>query len=341
MSPDVSVIICSLNGAAGVERCLHTLAAQNTTARVELIVVDDGSIDDTSAVAGRHGATVIRHETNRGLAASRNAGIRAAHGSIIAFLDDDCEADPYWIQHLLAAYVQDVVGVGGDASPIAGTGYISGFLRRNNPLAVLEMELARSNALRYRLWLYLRAQATVTRRSSRRRVSSLLGANMSFRRDALLEVGLFDERFTFGAEELDLCWRLGIRFPDRILIVEPAAAVSHRFQPTVRDTLRRGRAYGRGSARLYRKWPRQRPTIFPFPFVEAILVAAAFRKRQLLGWAVLWPLIAYPSAARHAVRDRSPQPLVDAYLLLSQEHQTNVGFVQGLWEFRDFAPEPG
>ena len=85
---DLSVVICSLNGAAGVDRCLHALAAQKDV-ELQVIVVDDGSTDDTSGIARERGATVIRHETNRGLAAARNTGIRAASAPVVAFLDDD------------------------------------------------------------------------------------------------------------------------------------------------------------------------------------------------------------------------------------------------------------
>ena len=77
MSADLSVVICSLNGAAGVDRCLHALASQKDV-DLQVIVVDDGSTDETSAVANEHGVTVIRHEVNRGLAAARNTGIAAA-----------------------------------------------------------------------------------------------------------------------------------------------------------------------------------------------------------------------------------------------------------------------
>ena len=72
---DLTVVICSLNGAAGVDRCLRALAGQTIRSRLEIIVVDDGSADGTSEVGRRHGARVIRHPVNRGLAAARNSGL--------------------------------------------------------------------------------------------------------------------------------------------------------------------------------------------------------------------------------------------------------------------------
>ena len=341
--PRITVVVCSLNGAVGLRRCLQTLAGQRTSARMEVIVVDDGSTDDTSDVGRAAGVAVIRHERNRGLAASRNAGIRRASGEIVAFLDDDCEADPGWVERLLAAYAPSVMGVGGEVVPLADDGYCGDFLRRHNPLTPLEIELSRSNALGYRLWLYLREQAAPRSPAAgrARAVNSLVGANMSFRRQNLVDVGLFDERFTFGAEELDVCWRMQRAHPEAALMIAPEAVVAHRFAPGLGDILRRGRAYGRGSARLYRKWPEQRITLYPFPPLAIAVLAASARQRRWLPAALAWPLLAYPGSVRRAAADRRPSAVMDCYLKLAAEHQTNVGFLRGLWEFRDLAPDRG
>ena len=184
MSADLSVVICSLNGAAGVDRCLRALAAQKDV-DLQVIVVDDGSTDETSAVASEHGVTVIRHEVNRGLAAARNTGVAAATAPVVAFLDDDCEPEPEWARELLDAYEDGVVGVGGSVVPCAPEGYMFDYLRRNNPLLPLELDLAHSEKLLYRLYLYLLRQWQSAEHHGKRDVYSLVGANMSFVRSAL------------------------------------------------------------------------------------------------------------------------------------------------------------
>src|SRR5690348_2879056 len=80
---DLAVVICSLNGEAGVHRCLDALARQTIHGRLEVIVVDDGSTDATGDVARALGAKVIRHPVNRGLAAARNSGTRAASAPLV------------------------------------------------------------------------------------------------------------------------------------------------------------------------------------------------------------------------------------------------------------------
>ncbi len=338
---DLSVVICSLNGAAGLHRCLGALSGQTARDRMEVIVVDDGSTDGTSDVARAHGATVVRHPVNRGLAAARNSGLRAARAAIVAFTDDDCEPEPEWAQHLIAGYRQGIIGVGGPVLPHVPGGFLAGYLQRHNPLRPLELSLARSNSLGYRFLLYLRQQWAAADACGPRDLYALVGANMSFRRQAVIDAGWFDERFRFGAEELDLCRSLAQAFPSARLVFTPEARVVHHFEPFVRDTLRRSRLYGFGSARLYRKWPSMRPTFFPWPvLVLAMLMASVFFP-PLAAAALAAPLLLYPRALRTALSRRRAGCLLDAYLQLGQEACEDAGFLHGLWIFRHFAPRSG
>ena len=337
MSADLSVVICSLNGAAGVDRCLRALAQQKDV-ELQIIVVDDGSTDDTAYVAREHGVTVLRHETNRGASAARNTGIRAATAPVVAFLDDDCEPEPEWARELLDAYQDGVIGVGGPLVPSGSEGFMLGYLRRNNPLLPQEMDLARSEKLLYRLYLYVLRQWAPKERHDRREVYMLASANMSFLRDVMVETGL-DERFRFGAEDLDLCLQLRRRWPEGRIVITPAAVVQHHFERDLRDTLRRSRAYGRGCAMLYLKWPTMRPTIFPGPVLEFILLVASVFFPFLWAVVVLLPQLMYPMGLRRALTRRHPACLLDAYVQLAQEAYGNVGYLQGLWRYRGFVPE--
>jgi glycosyltransferase involved in cell wall biosynthesis len=336
---DLSVVICSLNGAPGVARCLDALATQETGARLEIIVVDDGSTDGTSEVARAHRAIVVRHDVNRGVAAARNSGARAASAPVVAFLDDDCEPEPRWAQRLLGGYAAGVGGVGGVLLPRVPAGFLSGYLDRHNPLLPLELDLAGSDRLAYRFLLYLRRQWVPQQRHGERDVYSLVGANMSFRRQTLLDAGLFDERFRFGAEELDLCMRLREGCGTRLVFV-PDARVVHHFAPSLSDTLRRSRAYGRGSARLYRKWPSVPPTVFPMPVAVLAALVASLRFPPALAAAVALPLVLYPRGPRDAITTRNPACLLDSYVELAKEASGNAGFAEGWWRFRHLFTEP-
>jgi glycosyltransferase involved in cell wall biosynthesis len=338
--PVMSVVICSLNGAPGVDRCLRALEHQSIAAALQLIVVDDGSTDLTAAIGYAHGATVVRHPANRGLSAARNSGIRAAAAPVVAFLDDDCVPDPQWAESLLESYTDGVEGVGGPVLATAPPGFMRGYVQRHNPLRPLELNLATSSNVLYRFWLYLGRQWVLDEDDARRDVYSLVGANMSFRRAALLGVAGFDDRFHFGAEELDLCLRLIREYPAGRRVFTPEARVTHHFRPSARDTLRRSRAYGRGGARLYRKWPSVPLMLFPGPVAISALLILSVRVPVLLAAALAGPQLLYPRGVRNAVADRTCVTLLDAYLQLAQEAVSNAGFLEGLWRFRHIAPEP-
>lgn len=340
MPPDISVIICSLNGAAGVTRCLQALAAQTAVTRMEIIVVDDGSSDGTGDVAREHGATVVRHETNRGIAAARNSGVQAATAPIVAFLDDDCEPEPRWLENVLASYAPGVAGVGGPLLPKGCTGFMLGYLTRRNPLAPQELELAKSEHPLYRLHLYLQRQWSRTQPAGRRDVYAFAGANMSFRRQVIAAAGGFDERFQFGAEEVDFCLRLARTSPPARLVFVPEARVWHYFEPTLRDTLRRSHAYGLGSARLYRKWPSLSPTFFPGPVGVLATLMLSVWFPVLAAAVLLLPPALYARGVRDATARRKLSCLLDPYVQLAQEACEDLGFLQGCWRFRQLVPEP-
>jgi glycosyltransferase involved in cell wall biosynthesis len=339
VSADMSVVICSLNGADGVDRCLRALARQTIRSSLELIVVDDGSTDATSDVGRAHAAIVVRHSTNLGLAAARNSGLAAATAPVVAFLDDDCEPEQAWAEQLLTGYEKGVIGTGGPIRPGRCSGFIMRYFERNNPLKLQEANLADSDRIIYRLKLYLQRQWTLTERFESREVYSFAGANMSFLRQALIEVGQFDERFRFAGEELDLCIRLRRAFPSRRLMFIPEAQTVHHFEPSMRDILRRSHAYGRGSARLYRKWPSLPPTLFPGPLLVVAMLLLSKRFRPLAAAAVAIPHLFYPKGLRYAILNRSGETLLDAYIQLAQEISGNIGFVEGLWLFRHIVPE--
>ena len=108
MSPDVSVVMAAYDAERYVEEAIDSVAAQSFAGH-ELIVVDDGSTDRTPAILRerlgfleRAGlATRLLRQDNAGLAAARNAGVRAANGRYVAFLD----ADDVWHPELLEASV--------------------------------------------------------------------------------------------------------------------------------------------------------------------------------------------------------------------------------------------
>lgn len=109
-----SVIIPCRNGERIVGEAVRSALAQSEPP-LEVFVVDDASTDGTSEAARAAGARVLRLEERRNAGGARNAGIEAASGDVLAFLDADVSAPPDWLARVRAAFENDpgVVAVGG------------------------------------------------------------------------------------------------------------------------------------------------------------------------------------------------------------------------------------
>ena len=136
--PRVSVVVCSYNGGRTLAQCLETLTALKYP-DYEVILVDDGSTDDTQSIAarfaGRDGAGVRTiHQENQGLGAARNVGLQAATGSVVAYTDSDCMAHPDWLTFLIAQLERsgaDAVGGPNSGAARGARGRLCG--RRTRP----------------------------------------------------------------------------------------------------------------------------------------------------------------------------------------------------------------
>src|ERR1700680_2779086 len=104
----VTAIIPVFNRAAMVNRAIDSVLGQELSPEVKLdiIVVDDGSSDPLQKVLSNYGTRVvcIRHSRNRGAAAARNTGIKAAKGEYVAFLD----SDDVWLPHKTALQLSEM-----------------------------------------------------------------------------------------------------------------------------------------------------------------------------------------------------------------------------------------
>jgi len=195
----VTVAIPCYNGAAYVGQAIEAVLNQSRPAD-EVLVIDDGSADNSAEIIRRYPVHLIQHDVNKGLATSRNTAIAAASGEVLVFVDVDAYADPHMLAVLLREY--DDPKVGG----VGGQGIESNI---------------RSLADRWR-----RVHASQTHGQLPKDVDFLYGICMSFRLSALREVGGFNPVYRTNAEDVDVGLRLntaGYR-----LRYEPEAKVYHQ-----------------------------------------------------------------------------------------------------------------
>jgi GT2 family glycosyltransferase len=229
--PSFSIIVCTYNGDHYIGECLEGLARLDYP-DYEVIVVNDGSNEETTAIinefGNKYGFKVITTD-NKGLSAARNTGIEAASGEIVAFIDDDAYPDQHWLKYLAINFMRTKqVGVGGPNIPPTHDGTIAECVAKapGNPSHVL---------------------------ISDQEAEHIPGCNMAYRREALLEVGGFDPQFKIAGDDVDVCWRL--REKGWTLGFSPSAVVWHHRRKSVRTFWKQQLNYGKAEALLERKWP--------------------------------------------------------------------------------------
>src|ERR1700676_2543327 len=113
-SPGLSAIVPALNAAATIAQCLDALIAQASD-EVEIIIVDDGSTDDTFEIASRYDVRLLKLPRNMGPSAARNLAAEMARGPVLFFLDADVSRAPGALARAKAAMAL------GDADAIIGS----------------------------------------------------------------------------------------------------------------------------------------------------------------------------------------------------------------------------
>lgn len=223
-----SVVVPTYNRCSSLRRTIESLLTQSF-GEYEIIIVDDGSTDETGSYLDHHPATErmrVVHQSNSGPAAARNAGINAARGSHIAFTDDDCAVPPDWLQRIVLAFRDDSLS------------FVGGRVRN----CVYNMYAETSQEITNHFVEYYGKAGNPT--------SFLTSNNIAYRAEALRSAGGFDERFRgAGGEERELNFRLLEKGQKSILI--PDLVVDHYHDLTLAGFLRQFRNYGRGACIMY------------------------------------------------------------------------------------------
>lgn len=254
--PVVSVVVPVLDDASGLAACLDALAAQVGAPDHEVVVVDNGSVDDSVAVARTHRLQpVVVLEPRRGSYASRNAGITASTGDRLAFTDADCLPSPTW----LAA---------GSACTAAAFG---GAVRMTQSAEPTVWE-------RYDRALYLRQEQLVAQ-------GFAATANLWVDRAVLSAVGLFDPALHSSG---DLEWGRRAASLGCAVAYAPDVVVGHAPRTTRARTWQLHRRLGAGWAALAARgaWPppwRDPGLLLPLGMIVDAVAAdgPALRRRQL------------------------------------------------------------
>jgi glycosyltransferase involved in cell wall biosynthesis len=220
----VSVVINTFNRCSMLERTLKSLS-QLRYPEFEVLVVNGPSTDGTGELLSAWSESLrIIDCPKRNLSASRNLAIAAASGDIVAFIDDDAIPDPLWLNNIVAGYDSEEIGaVGGFVYDHTGYTLQSQFIVCDR-FGKADSQFSHNPTLMFNT-------------PKAPRYPALLGTNSSFRKSVLIEIGGFDEEFSYYLDETDVCLRM-VDSGYVIKVVEDAF-VYHGFAPShLRDSNR-------------------------------------------------------------------------------------------------------
>ena len=251
----ISVIVCTFNRPTAIVECLSSIAESIAAAapiEAEIIVVDNASTDDTSAVIGEWKKTCAfpvqaLYEPKKGAAAARNCGIRAARGKLLVFTDDDCRLSKNYIADALR---HD----SGDIAPVLRGGCVELGDPSDLPITIQTYDKVRywhrpENAKKY---MHLGG-------------GMILGCNMAMRRTLIERIGFFDERLGAGTaipagEDTDYIYRAYLA-DVRIEYVPDMTILHFHGRKTVSAAEKLLRNYVLGAGALYAKYLFRHPNL--------------------------------------------------------------------------------
>jgi GT2 family glycosyltransferase len=266
----VTVYIPAFNVANFLAPAIESLLAQSQPPD-EILLIDDGSQDQSVEIASRYPrVTIIRHGTNRGLAAARNTAMRAARNELVASLDADCVADPFWLAELERNLTDPhIAGVSGKL--------VEG-VQRTTPDRWRAVHMPQH-------WGDVQLSGP----------AYLFGCNNLFRKSAVLSVGGYDERMRTNGEDTDLCARLrGNRWE---FLYVPSARATHMRHDSTASLLATYWRWWRFGVNAYHRGPRLRSVLghavfvhFRYNFLGPLLKDIKARRWRLAAFDFLIPV---------------------------------------------------
>ncbi len=224
-APTLAIVIVSYNTRADLVGCLESLRANSPSCAHEVVVVDNGSTDDSVAAvgAGFPDVQVIEAGANLGFSRANNVGIRATRGALVLLLNSDTVVRSGALDRLVAALMAapDAAVAGPRLVDAEGRAELS-YGRMIGPFSeTWQKLLVRGHARGWPL-----VASSVERRTRRGGpVDWVSGACLLARRADLEAVGLLDERFFMYTEDVDLCAML--RGRGRRILFVPAVTITH------------------------------------------------------------------------------------------------------------------
>jgi len=268
----ISIIVCAYNGADEILLCLAALSKQAYVHPndYEILIIDDGSVDGTREVVKRFvveqidDTPLVRYILieHKGLSIGRNTGLFLSNSPIVAYIDQDATADKCWVSQLIQAWEMNP-----DADAIGG-----------------RIETRNKNSRT--------AQFLHDVRYGPMSVCSIIGTNMSFRKERLLEVGAFGDTFVSRGDDTFVVNKMG---KDRKEVYWEEAMVYHDWPESLRQWFRERVSNGEMVRYIDRVFERKEYSCGPFLYRRLVILFCIIVMLWLFPTAGWWILCGVPA----------------------------------------------
>ena len=315
----VSVVVPARNAAPTIGACLQSLLAQREApAGYEVIVVDDGSTDDTRHAVEVHGVALIS-QPHEGPAAARNRGVAASRGEIVLFTDADCVPDEVWVQEMVRPFEDpEIAGVKG--------------VYRTRQQGIIPRFVQCEYEERYELM------------SRRRWIDFVDTYSAGYRREVFLAQGGFDIGYpSASVEDQELSFRLAEQ--GYKMVFNAGAVVYHQHPETLTAYLSRKFNIGYWKVRVLRRHPAKAVqdshtpqtlkiqmalAIILVPLLVLVLASDFFCSLSLLT-VVLYLISTVPFVIKTLRKDPAVG-LLSPFLLFVRALALGLGMAKGSWD---------
>jgi glycosyltransferase involved in cell wall biosynthesis len=244
-----TVAICCFNSSGSLKETLQNLVSVNYKI-FEVLVVDDGSVDNTREIAETFGVSVIRHDVNLGYGAARKSALDNCTTEIIAFIDDSCLVDSRWLEILTADWqnaTSNIKAIAGPMEIVSENVFLQKYLKRNNPFTPL-----RSFGASTGLFKRIKNHFLEKRNFKTGYVTAVPNGNLSMDVQSARLAGGYDKTLWFSGEDDDICQKIiGHYGPDSILF-DSNLVVRHRVE-NFSEVSQRNYRYGKVCGYLWRR----------------------------------------------------------------------------------------
>jgi glycosyltransferase involved in cell wall biosynthesis len=264
--PSVSVVIPAYNTQDTIGVALEALSHQTYAGRIEVIVVDDGSLDKTAETVRALSSVRYVHQPNAGPASARNRGAREASGELLLFTDADCCPQKTWIEKMVAGFSAEDIGAVGGSYGIANP---------DSPLARV-----------------IHGEIIFRHKKLMPEFSKSFGSyNVALRRKVFESAGGFDVTYrNASGEDSDLSYRV-LKQGQRIRFLKDAV-VGHFHQESLARYLKEQYRHGFWRAKMYFDHPRMaRGDDYTF-WKDMAEVPLVLLHVVMAPWPVLWLVLA-------------------------------------------------